>query len=195
MSPPDQELLDMLIEAQSPGVDGGQSKPYPQLSQTSTSIGAKPIQKCSYTHEALIDLIIAHPFWNQDDIARHAGYTPSWLSNIIHSDAFQVMLAKRKDEIIDPILRQTIEDQFKGMVARSLEIIRHHLNKPAPDVPVTVAMKALEISSRAAGYGAKVDPRPETNVHIHLESMADRLSVLLHKKRSETIDGDFDAQT
>lgn len=184
----DPELLDMLVEAQS--ADGGGESPLSMdLVPTRSAV---PIKKVSYTHAGMIDMIIAHPEWSQDLLARHFGYSATWISNIIQSDAFQSALALRKDEIIDPVLRQTVEDQFKGMVARSLEIIRHHLNKPAQDVPVTVAMKALEISAKAAGYGAKTERPPDVGVHIHLESMADRLSVLLHKKRAEpAIEGDF----
>lgn len=149
-----------------------------------------PIKSVNDAHKALADLIISHPFCSQDDYARMMGYSATWVSNIIHSDAFQAYLAARKDEILDPVIRQNVEDQFKGIVARSLEVIRYHLNKPAQDVPVTVALKALETSSRAAGYGAKQEARPETNVHIHLEQMADNMTVLLRKRR-ETIQGEF----
>lgn len=176
----DPELLALLTDL----VPAAEPPPKP--------VGAIPIKRVTYTHAAMIDLIIANPWMSQDDLARHFGYSATWISNIIHSDAFQTAMALRKDEVVDPVLRQTVEDQFKGLVARSLEIIRFHLNKPARDVPVTVAMKALEVSAKAAGFGAKVDQPPAASVHIHLETMADNLTGLLRKKKAEVaLEGDF----
>lgn len=151
------------------------------------------IQKLHYTHDAMIDLIIAQPGISQNNLALHFGYTASWVSRIIASDAFQARLAERTKEMVDPALRATIEDQFKGIVARSLDIISQKLNKPADQIPDQLALRTLEISARAAGYGAKDPGRPvaPTEMHVHLNVLGERLTGLLQKKRAEAIEGEL----
>lgn len=142
-----------------------------------------------YTHDAMIDLIIANPAVSQNALAAHFGYTASWVSQIITSDAFQARLAERRDQLVDPTIRASIEEQFKAMVNRSLAVIREKLDKPAHQIPDNLALRALELSSRAAGYGAKQDtpPPPQGDMHVHLTLLGGRLVNLLQQKKSEAL--------
>lgn len=113
------------------------------------------IQKVRYSHDAMIDMIVANPWISQGELARNFGYTEGWVSQVIASDAFQARLAERKNELVDPHLRATIEERFKGLVVRSIEILMRKLEEPATKISDELAIKALEVASRAAGYGAK----------------------------------------
>lgn len=119
-----------------------QPKPAPQA-----------IQKVRYSHQAMVDMIVGNPWISQAELARNFGYTEGWVSQVIASDAFQAYLAQRKNELVDPAIRATIEERFKGLVARSIEILMRKLENNA--VSDETALKALEIASKAAGYGAK----------------------------------------
>lgn len=151
---------------------------------------ARPaIAKISYSHEAMIDLIIAQPGISQNALAAHFGYTPSWISQIISSDTFQSALAKRREQLVDPLIAAEVELQFKSLVSRSLDILHQKLNKPAAEIPDNLALRALEIGSRAAGYGVK-DPTQApastpAEVHIHLEQLGGGLVALLQRKKRE----------
>ncbi|HEU4854501.1 MAG TPA: hypothetical protein VFS89_04340, partial [Nitrosospira sp.] len=57
------------------------------------------IKKVTFTHEALILWMLENPHRSLRDAAAYFGYTQSWLSTIIHSDAFQEQLRKRQDEL------------------------------------------------------------------------------------------------
>jgi len=153
------------------------------------------IAKVRYTHDGMIDLIITNPGISQGQLAAHFGYSQSWVSQIISSDAFQVRLAERKDELVDPTIRATIEEQFKGLVARSLDILREKLNRPAASIPDNLALRTLELSARAAGYGARdmVPPVPTQEMHVHLNVLGERLTELLRAKKVEAIEGELDA--
>jgi hypothetical protein len=176
-----------------PGSNSSSSQAWPTAQ-------VKPaIQKVSYNHEALIDLIIANPAASQNALAAHFGLTPSWISQVMSSDAFQSAMAKRREQIVDPILQQTVEQNFKALVSRSLDILQQKLNKPAEEVPDQLALRALEIGSRAAGYGVK-EPAAATvqaDIHVHLEQLGGGLVALLQRKKleahsgSEPIEGDF----
>ena len=145
-----------------------------------------------YRHEALIDLMIAHPEYDQNEFAAALGYTASWLSTIICSDSFQAALAERRDEIVDPQLKATVQEQLKGVLARSLEIVRKKLDGPAEHVEAQLALRAMELSSRALGYGARdvVPQQTPNHLHLHIESLGDNLVAVLRKKKAEVLEGE-----
>lgn len=151
--------------------------------------GGGAIAKVSYSHEAMIDLIIARPGISQNAIAAHFGYTPSWISQVISSDAFQSALAKRREQLVDPIIAAEVETNFKALVARSLDILQQKLNRPVDEIPDNLALRTFEIASRAAGYGAR-DSAPAqaatpVEVNIHLEQLGGGLVALLQRKKRE----------
>lgn len=149
----------------------------------------KGIAKLRYTHDAMVDLIIANPAISQNDLARHFGYSASWVSQVIASDAFQTRLAERSEELVDPTIRATVKDRFEALVLRSLDILRQKLDRPTADIPDQLALRTLDIASRAAGYGAKVEAtKVEVNVHQNLEVLGENLVRLLHRKKVEVIE-------
>lgn len=116
---------------------------------------AGAIAKISYSHDAMIDLIIANPGINQDEIAKTFGYTPGWISQVIASDAFQSRLAARKNEIVDPLIRASVEERLKGLAHRSLEVLMRKLNSADAAISDELALGAAKIATTALGYGAK----------------------------------------
>jgi hypothetical protein len=111
------------------------------------------LKKVSYTHQALCDLILEKPWVSQGDIARHFGYTESWVSQIIRSDALREYLVERKAELMDPALREAINGRMESLAHRSVDVLMAKLD--LPNVSAETALKALEVTSRALGYGAQ----------------------------------------
>ena len=111
------------------------------------------IAKTSYSHEAMADLILGNPAIDQGEIARHFGYTPGWVSQVIASDSFQAYLSTRKEEIVDPLLRGAVEESFKGLVLQSMAALRRKLEANPTD---DLALEVFKNSARALGYGARV---------------------------------------
>lgn len=111
------------------------------------------IDRVSYTHDAMIDLVLQNPMISQNEIAHHFGYTPAWVSIVFNSDAFQSRLAARKEEIVDPLIRGKVEEAIKGLVTQSVEILREKLAGPNPNTDL--ALEVFKASTRAAGYGAR----------------------------------------
>ena len=120
------------------------------------------IDRVSYTHDAMIDLVLQNPMLSQNEIAAHFGYTPTWVSIIFNSDAFQSRLAARKEEIVDPLVRAQVEEAIKGLVTRSIEILREKLD--SPNTSTDLALEVFKASTRAAGYGARAS---NTTVNVH----------------------------
>lgn len=121
------------------------------------------IQSTSYTHDAMIDVILANPTIKQSELAETFDRRPVWISRIIGSDAFQAALAKRREEITDPFLVATIEERMKGVAMQSLEIIAEKLELTKNS---DLALKALDISAKSLGFGARANGPGQTNQFI-----------------------------
>lgn len=112
----------------------------------------------SYTHLDCIDFIIQNPTITQNALALRYGYTPSWMSLVMSSDAFQAELAKRRDEVLSPEIRTSVEERFRALVVKSQDTLLEAMHtKPNP----ALALEILTTASRALGYGAR-----DTNVNI-----------------------------
>lgn len=169
------DLLDEFEPGGDPGAGRGSSAPLKR--------------GVNYSHKAFIDLILSSPGISQNAVAAHFGYSVSWVSQVMSSDAFQAEFARRSAEIVDPVLRLSVEERFRGMVSRSMEILMEKLSLPAHQVPDQLALRAFELSTRAAGYGARAEPPvAQVNVNVHLEEMGENLTRLLARKR-ELIEG------
>ncbi len=105
-----------------------------------------------YTHEAMIDAIIAEPTIKQNELAKMFDRSVPWISRIIGSDAFQAALAKRREDLTDPFLVATIEERVRGLAFQSLDIIAEKLESSKN---IDVAMKALDVSVKVLGFGAR----------------------------------------
>lgn len=155
------------------------------------SAGApKPtIAKINYSHDAMIDLIITNPGIHQNHLAEIFGYSASWISIVQSSDAFKARLEQRRAELVDPLLIQQVKNQFEGIVRRSLDILMQKLDQPAEKVSDQTCLRALELSSRALGYGASQQAQVNVQVNLgdHLEKMGDNLTKLLQRKREEAV--------
>jgi hypothetical protein len=110
------------------------------------------ITRVKYTHDALIDLIIARPMFTQVKLAEVFGYSASWVGRVMNSEVFQARLAERKADIVDPSLVLSIEERLKAVTSKSLDIVLEKLeHTPSLDS----ALKVLDMSAKALGYGAR----------------------------------------
>lgn len=110
------------------------------------------VEKLKYTHDAMIDVIVAEPRITQRELSAKFGYSENWVSRVIGSDAFQAALAKRREEITDPFLVSTVEERLKGLAAQSMDIIAEKL---AATQSLDAAMKVADMSVKALGFGAR----------------------------------------
>lgn len=117
-----------------------------------TEFSAKILKKVRYTHDAMIDQIIANPGVSEIELGELFGYSKQWVSRLMCSDAFQSRLALRKEEIVDPKLTATVEERLRGVALASLQIIQENL-EAHPNFGN--AMKAAELTLKAGAYGAR----------------------------------------
>jgi hypothetical protein len=148
--------------------------------------GGGAIAKLRYSHTDMIDFIIANPGVSQGALAIRYGYTQSWISLVMSSDAFKSAMAARREELIDPTLLATVNERFTAMTTRSLERLMEKLDAPA--VSDNVVLKAVELGAKAMGIGGNAVPPPPPA--DHLAQLANRLIDLQSRVRQGvTLDG------
>jgi hypothetical protein len=117
-----------------------------------TASAANAIARVKFTHDAMIDLIIAEPATTQNALAEYFGFSVPWVSRVMNSDAFQARLAVRKKDLVDPTLLLSIEERLRTIADRSLTILHDKLEATKS---TDLALKVADLSVRALGYGAR----------------------------------------
>lgn len=127
------------------------------------------IQKVSFTHDAIIDLLIARPHLNYREIAAEFGYTPIGIGIIVRSDAFKARLEARKAELVDPLIKQTVEDRLLGLAMASIDVLE---KKMAVSDDPKLALATLETALKSTGYGARNPQTMNTQFVVNLPGPA-----------------------
>lgn len=144
-------------------------------------------RRLRYTHEAMIDQIIACPGITQNQLASLFGYSAAWVSTIMASDSFQAKLSERRTELIDPQLSLTIKDRLNGIATESLRILAEKLS--APVVTDNLAIRAAEMATRSLGLGITDKPPDQKSMEAYLQGLGENLTKLLSQKRAEAVEG------
>lgn len=152
-----------------------------------SSPSVKP-PKIRYSHEAMADMILQEPWISQNEIAARFGYSPSWVSTIITSDGFQSFLAARQAELVDPSLRLTLQERLRALTTQSLKVLQDKLSKPADQVSDNLALRTLELGSKALGLGQAAPPPPPADSQAHLATLAERLVRLQPRRDLQPIE-------
>lgn len=122
--------------------------------QTATSIGAQTrgVKNVSYSHEAMIELILLDPTVTHKELAEVFSLTPRWVSAVIGSDAFQARLAQKRDKLIDPLVAQSLNERVASTTIQALNVVSEKLEA---EQSASYALEALGIVSgviaKAAG--------------------------------------------
>ena len=147
----------------------------------SPSMGVQ-LTKIRYSHDAMIDIIVENPWVHQNHLASHFGYSPAWISTVMATDMFKAKLAQRREEVVDPALKASLEERFRGVVETSLRVLHEKLSQPV--VPDNLVLRAVELGAKALGLGGHAAPPPPTvNANEALNNLATRLLALQSQTR------------
>jgi len=141
------------------------------------------VQRVSYAHAAMVDAIIANPSVSQQELATRFRRSRGWISQILASAAFQARLAERAGQLVDPAIRVSVEEHFKVVVYRTLEILAEKLDRPSDEIPDNLALRVLELGARA--LASKPQSPVEVNVVDHLKALGANLTRLLHRAKAQ----------
>lgn len=150
-----------------------------------------PAAKAYYSHEAMVELMIAHPTYSHGQLAGHFGRPAQWMASVLASDAFQQVLDGRRSEVNDPSLTATIEERFRALALRSVHILQDQLSNPK--VNEFVVLKAAELGVKALGIGQRQpDVPPAPKLENSSQTVADKLLAAMTKMdERRTVDAEI----
>jgi hypothetical protein len=120
--------------------------------------------KIRYTHDAIIDEILLDPSISQNELSAKFGYGIAWMSIVINSDSFKERLAERKGELVDPIIKASIEEKAAAASNRALDRLIDRLDGPNPGAIKTqdlVAIAKLTVAPKNLA-----PPAPTQNLYV-----------------------------
>jgi len=126
------------------------------------------IASVRWHHDMVIDTMIAQPQLTQNEIADMFGFSAAWLSIVINSSAFQERLEARKAELVDPLIRLSVEDRIRGVAAKAWERIAERLETNFP-MSTKDLTDIADKSSKAIGFGPQKNaPAPAADVNLYV---------------------------
>lgn len=146
------------------------------------------IKKVSHKHEAILDMMLANPQMKLRDIAREMGVSQSWLSCIIHSDAFQRRLSARQEEIFNATLLP-LKDKIAGAAAVAVEKLSESVENASPAADREFVLDATEKLLKAAGFTGRESVAESVNAQQNNFFFgADALEVAREKMRQKALE-------
>jgi hypothetical protein len=130
------------------------------LKGTDELVAEKPtIKSLNFSHEAIIRWLLANPEkvagGRLKACADAFGYTPGWLSIIIHSDAFQAKFRELSEEA-DSLVLNDIPAKMRGTASLALDGLAAQVETAVADqtvAPRDFLLKSSEMLLKSLGYG------------------------------------------
>ena len=133
-----------------------------------------------YSHAAMVELMVEHPTWSSKQFAAHWGKGAGWFASVLASDAFQLELDKRRGEIPNPELTATMDERFRALALRSLDVLQDKLG--GKEVSDNIVLRATEIGVKALGMG-QIAPAAVAAPSGNVDTLAERLVAAFEKQR------------
>lgn len=106
----------------------------------------------SHKHREILNYMVANPTEKLGDVAARHNVSQSWLSVLVHSDAFREALRKKQDEVFHPAML-TLQERLTGMAHLTLDKLGEEIDNGKLTAP-----QLLETSTSVLdrlGYGTK----------------------------------------
>lgn len=104
-----------------------------------------------YHPETLVQLFVEHPEWSHKQFADHFGHRPSWFSSALISTPVQAIIARRKHEILNPLLSGDMKLWFQALTVQALSVIQTRMEDPKASEELI--LKAAALGVKALGMG------------------------------------------
>jgi len=102
----------------------------------------------TYTHKAMMDLVLANPTMPIEDLAEYFGVTKAWAKKVTMSDAFQAVLDKRREEIINPVIVESVTEKIRGLTNNTLDMLNHRVELGIVKTPELIEIAKIGLTSQ-----------------------------------------------
>lgn len=115
--------------------------------------------------ESIIEVILQHPEKSRKDQAALAGVSIGKFNAITGSDVFEAVRQERLSQLIDPILRESLE---KNLLTTSLKATQVISDKLEIEPTMNEALATLKVTTQALGMHNRGDAKPAINNNIQI---------------------------
>lgn len=115
--------------------------------------------------ESIIEVILQHPEKSRKDQAALAGVSIGKFNAITGSDVFEAVRQERLAQLIDPILRESLE---KNLLTTSLKATQVISDKLDIEPTINEALATLKVTTQALGMHNRGDAKPAINNNIQI---------------------------
>ena len=118
-------------------------------------------------HKDLADWLLVNggkPGWNKA-ASQHFGVSGTWLSTLIHSDAFQDYFGRRRAEMSD-VQIFSARERMLGTLDQTIDLIQEKLEKDGPTLPLNALLDTADLLAKRTGHsdGSKGGPDIQNNI-------------------------------
>ena len=129
------------------------------------------IQRVSVRHEAIMEHLMTHPCVALSTVAEAFGITQGWLSQVIHSDAFQALL-REKQGIAFHHTVLPIREKMLSVAHLALDQLTERL--PLEQEPRNLSAIAADVLDRL-GFSSKVPSVQINQQNVHITALRDEI--------------------
>lgn len=151
---------------------------------------ANGISTVGHKHEAILQFMVANPDAPMGEIAQFFGISPSWLSCVVYSDAFQVKLKERQNEVFSETILP-LKDKIQGVAHRAIDRLGDAIETVEdPNFLLNASDKLLHrlgyAPSRAPQPGLQTNTQNNVNFYGNVDNETiQRARSVIHKTREE----------
>jgi len=146
------------------------------------------IRKVNPWHARLADWLIINGTtkgWNAR-AAEHFNVTQSWISTIVHSDAFQDYFQELNGQYSQALL-SSVREKALGAADQAISEIQNRLDKEGKTLPYETLLETADVLMKRTGHGdGSVGPAQQIQVNVGLVT---REELEHHRARLRTAGG------
>ena len=133
-------------------------------SQQHHRVAVRKARKLHEERERAIEIILEHPEKTRKAQAALMGISTQKFSSIVSDPDFEAVRAERISQIIDPALRETLE---QGLLAASIKAVRVVDEKLDIEPTIHDALSTLKVTTQALGMANRKEaPQIQNNIQI-----------------------------
>ena len=130
-------------------------------------MAATQIKKMKEWHNQLIDWLIANPRANLSETSAHFEVSPSWISTVKNSDAFQAIYAERRKEISSEVCA-TVRERTTALAEVSIDVYTERLHASRHNIPLDKVRDAVALSAEMLGITHRTAPSPAPTTQVNI---------------------------
>lgn len=115
------------------------------------------VRRLSHTHMAIMKFMIENPEMSTEAVAAEFKYTPAWLSQLVHSDLFQMELKYWQNLGLSEATLG-VRDRLNDVAHQSLMRLQERLATIGSQIPVDSLVDISEMALKSLGFGAPKAP-------------------------------------